>query len=321
MTSEAETALVAVERVSEYAVLKAEGEGEGEGGGEGKGEGSGKAVQSAPPDGWPAHGALALTDLRMAYRADTPEVLAGVTLAIPAGARVGIVGRTGAGKSSLIAALLRTADVQAGKIEVDGVDTRRVPRGALRRAISYVPQEAVLFSGSVRKNLDVLGAHGGAEGEGRLWAALQAVGLAGGGAGGGPPRIEGSLEAVQVGEGGGNFSAGERQLLCIARAMLKRARVVVMDEATASVDAAGDERVQGAMQQAFQGATQLIVAHRINTVLGCDYILCMDRGRVGEWGKPEELLRREGGLFRCLVEESARKGGGGASGGSGAVHV
>jgi ABC-type multidrug transport system fused ATPase/permease subunit len=238
------------------------------------------------------------------YRRDTPEVLKGVSVCIPAGARVGVVGRTGAGKTSLIAALLRTADVQSGSITLDAVDTASVPRTRLRGVISYVPQEAVLFTGSVRKNLDVLGQHSGAGGEERLWEALRAVGLVGG-ATSGAARID-SLEGTQVGEGGGNFSAGERQLICIARAMLKRARVVVMDEATASVDAAGDELVQAALRKAFEGATTLVVAHRINTVLDSDLILCMQDGRVAEFGPPQELLRK-GGLFRDLVEESSAK--------------
>ncbi len=295
MLSDAETALVAVERLAEYADLPVEGDGE---------EAEKQHQQQQPPSAWPTAGAITLSNVCLRYRRDTPEVLKGVSVCIPAGARVGVVGRTGAGKTSLIAALLRTADVQSGSITLDAVDTASVPRTRLRGVISYVPQEAVLFTGSVRKNLDVLGQHGGAGGEKRLWEALRAVGLVGG-ATSGAARID-SLEGTQVGEGGGNFSAGERQLICIARAMLKRARVVVMDEATASVDAAGDELVQAALRKAFEGATTLVVAHRINTVLDSDLILCMQDGRVAEFGPPQELLRK-GGLFRDLVEESSAK--------------
>jgi ABC-type multidrug transport system fused ATPase/permease subunit len=220
-------------------------------------------------------------------------VLRGVTAALPSGVRVGVVGRTGAGKSSLVAALLRTADVQGGCVMLDGVDTAGLPLPALRRAITLVPQDAALFAGTVRRNLDALGEHPDAA----LGAALRAVGLDArlGGAGG--------LNA-NVAEGGANFSAGERQLLAIARALLRKARVVVLDEATASVDAAGDAVVQRALREHLQGATVLTIAHRLQTVLDSDLVIVMGEGRVAEMGTPDELLEK-GGLFLALVKESS----------------
>jgi ABC-type multidrug transport system fused ATPase/permease subunit len=278
MRSDVESSMVAVERVQEYATLRGEG---AAGGG------------APPPPGWPASGALAFTGLTLAYRAGTPQVLRGVTAALPSGVRVGVVGRTGAGKSSLVAALLRTADVQGGCVMLDGVDTAGLPLPALRRAITLVPQDAALFAGTVRRNLDALGEHPDAA----LGAALRAVGLDArlGGAGG--------LNA-NVAEGGANFSAGERQLLAIARALLRKARVVVLDEATASVDAAGDAVVQRALREHLQGATVLTIAHRLQTVLDSDLVIVMGEGRVAEMGTPDELLEK-GGLFLALVKESS----------------
>jgi ABC-type multidrug transport system fused ATPase/permease subunit len=244
-----------------------------------------------------------LQGLTLAYRVGTPLVLRGVTASLPAGARVGVVGRTGAGKSSLLAALLRTADVQGGCVRVDGVDTAALPLPALRRAITLVPQDAALFAGSVRRNLDALGERG----DGEIEGALRAVGLSARLGGGG-----GALDLdARVAEGGANFSAGERQLLSLARALLRRTRLVLLDEATASIDAAGDALVQRAIKEHFKGATVITIAHRLQTVLDSDVIIVVEGGCVAEAGPPAQLMER-GGLFAQLV----REGGGAGCGGS-----
>jgi ABC-type multidrug transport system fused ATPase/permease subunit len=218
---------------------------------------------------------------------------------------VGIVGRTGAGKSSLVAALFRTADVVAGGggdeaawggVVLDGLPAARVPLPRLRAALSLVSQDAAVFEGSVRRNLDLLGAHG----DDALRAALASVGLAALG-----------LDA-DVAAGGANLSGGERQLLCLARAFLRRARVVVLDEASASVDARTDAALQAAVKRSFAGATVITIAHRINTVLASDLVLDKDAGRVLEAGAPAELLADPGSAFAGLVRESARAGAGSA---------
>ena len=251
-------------------------------------------------------------------------MLKGLNVSIPGGVRVGVVGRTGAGKSSLFAALLRTGDVEGGEIFLDGVPISRPPLPVLRKAIALVPQEAYLFSGTVRRNLDPLGLYK----EEELWEALEAVGLKGGGtstststsststnSGSSTSSSITSLEAP-VAEGGLNMSGGERQLLTIARALLKKhgAALVLMDEATASLDPARDALVQNALRAAFSGSgsggeprnspTVLIIAHRVHTVMDCDYILGLRGGRVVEFAPPGELLKDEHSLFAGLVRES-----------------
>ena len=256
-------------------------------------------------DAWPAAGALSVRDLGLVYRPNTPAALTGFSLEVPAGTRLGICGRTGAGKSSLLAALFRTADLQSGAVEIDGVDVKRVPLAVLRRRLTFIPQDALLFQGTVRRNLDVLGEHADAA----LWRALEAVGMAeavrrlGGGGGGGGDGL-----TAEVAEGGTNFSAGERQLLTIARALLRRSKLVVLDEATASTDSTTDAAVQRALREAFAGSTTLTVAHRLNTVIDSDIIAVLGGGRLLEAGPPGELLRRPGGAFAALVAESQAGG-------------
>jgi ABC-type multidrug transport system fused ATPase/permease subunit len=230
----------------------------------------------------------------MRYRPNTPEVLRGLSAVLPGGSRIGVCGRTGAGKSSLIAALFRTADEQSGSILIDGLDTAAMPLHSLRSSLALVPQDAALFRGSLRRNLDVLG---GSSDE-QLWAALEAVGLR---------AAVSSLEA-QVAEGGANFSAGERQLISIARAFLRQAKIVVLDEATANVDSSGDALVQAAFKSAFRGATVITVAHRLATILDSDLILVLKEGVIAEMGPPQALLQDAASLFSGLVQESARAG-------------
>lgn len=289
MSSDVESSLVAVERVTEYSALAVEAR-----------------VAPAPsveesrgwelvqPDSWPSVGKIELRNLHMRYRVDSPEILRGVSVIIPGGSRVGVCGRTGAGKSSLVAALFRTADViegDEGGVFLDGVPTARVPLPQLRSALSLVPQDAALFLGTIRRNLDPLRFSA----DGDVWAAIDAVGLRG---------AVPSLDAP-VAEGGSNFSAGERQLLCFARALLRKSRVVVLDEATASVDAAGDASVHAAVLKAFVGVTIISIAHRVETIIASDLIIVMDQGRILECAPPSALLADEGSAFSALVRESS----------------
>ena len=213
--------------------------------------------------------------------------------------RVGVVGRTGAGKSSLTVALFRLVELAAGRILIDGVDLRGVGLPRLRSKLSIIQQEPVLFRGSLRYNLAPVddGAH--PLSDAACWDALRRSGL--------EDKVRslgGGLE-WDVAEAGANLSAGERQLLCMARALLRRASILVMDEATASVDHATDARIQQMVRTELRGAcTVLTVAHRLNTVVFYDQVLLLDRGAVLEHGPPLELLGRAGGGFRKLAEES-----------------
>mmetsp|Transcript_34101 Transcript_34101/g.79232 ORF Transcript_34101/g.79232 Transcript_34101/m.79232 type:complete len:384 (+) Transcript_34101:3-1154(+) len=234
-------------------------------------------------------GAVAVTGLRLRYREDLPEVLKGVDFACPKGAKVGICGRTGSGKSSIFMALARLADVTAGCAVVAGADAAQLPLRELRRRIAWVPQEPQLFSGSLRFNLDPLGEHS----DEQLWAALRSV------------QMADSLRTLDlpVAERGSNFSVGERQLLSLARALLQRRSVLCMDEAFANVDFATDGKVQAAVRALTHEdkATVLVIAHRLQTLADADHVIVMEEGRVAEQGSPNELLRRNGAYARLAT--------------------
>ena len=231
----------------------------------------------------------------------------GVNFAAPPGSKLGVVGRTGAGKSSLLAALLRLTEprrTEAGGcgVLIDGVDVASVPLSLLRRAVSVIPQEPVLYAGTLRSNLDPFCAATDAE----CWEALEAVRLsplfAAPGRGGLSARVE---------ESGCNLSAGQRQLVCLARAILRRCMVVVVDEATANVDADTDAAIQRAIRTHFAGATVITIAHRLQTIMDSDLVIVVGEGRVKEAGEPGALTKVPGGAFAELLREAEAKSGGG----------
>lgn len=258
------------------------------------------ANHPAPPANWPHSGEIVIKDYRMRYRPNTPQVLHGLSVAIRAGMRIGIVGRTGAGKSSLTQAVLRlvTDDCHSGQIVVDGVDIDTVGLTALRKGFSIVPQDVVMFSGTIRSNLDPT--HAFAGNDEALWRALEGVGM-----GDKVRSMDKALDAP-VAEFGANLSQGERQLLCLSRCLLQRRPIIIMDEASSSLDAESDRRIQAAIRHAFTGSTMLVVAHRLNTIIDSDAILVMDAGRCSEFGHPHELLAKGAGasIFAALVEET-----------------
>lgn len=205
----------------------------------------------------------------------------------------------------LVFAVTRIVELSGGRILIDGTDTRLIGLAKLRRNLAVIPQDPVLFSGTLRSNLDPFNDFR----DEQLYETLEKVGLykGNGGIGGSthslnPLRIE-SLDD-HVAEGGSNFSVGQRQLMVIGRALLRGARIVVIDEATASVDSETDAAIQVVMRREFTSATCITVAHRINTILDSDYILVMDDGRVAEFDEPTKLLRK-GGLFRDLVKAAS----------------
>jgi ABC-type multidrug transport system fused ATPase/permease subunit len=272
---------------------------------------------------WPAKGEIELRSVRLRYRPGLELVLgkpqqpeaeggaagAGLSFRVAAGEKVGICGRTGAGKSSLMVALFRIVELEEGEgsIVVDGVDIATVPLQTLRSRLSIIPQDPVLFSGSLRYNLDPFNQFSDEE----VWGVLRAA------------RMEAVVRALpdgllaEVAEKGENFSGGERQLLCVGRVLLRRSKVIVMDEATASVDTGTDARIQQMMRDEFAQMTVLCIAHRLDTIVDADRILVLDNGLVGEYGSPAELMAREGhGLFWQLLHERD-DGAGGAQQGKG----
>jgi len=245
---------------------------------------------------WPQRGDIRLKDITMAYRSDTPTVLNGISLDIKGGERVGVVGRTGCGKSSLLSTILRLVNLKSGSIEIDGVDISKVGLHTLREKTAIIPQDPSILTGTVRFNLDPFGMKSDAE----LWGALEKSQL--------KARIEkaeGQLDS-KVDEGGGNFSIGELQLMCLARALLRKlpaGGLLLLDEATSSLDAATDEVIQRVIRAEFT-CTTITIAHRIQTLLDYDRIVVLDAGKVKEFDSPKALLQRPGSEFASLAKEA-----------------
>jgi ABC-type multidrug transport system fused ATPase/permease subunit len=257
------------------------------------------APGAAPPAEWPTRGAISYRGVWMRYRPELDPVLRGVSFDVAPGDKVGIVGRTGSGKSSLIVTLFRLVEPFAGAIELDGIDLLTLGLDDVRGRIAAIPQDPVLFSGSVRTNLDPYGRHA----DGELWDALGHVAL---------KAVVAALPeglGARVAEGGDNFSVGQRQLLCVARALLRRPRVLVADEATASVDAETDALIQRTIRREFADCTVLTIAHRINTILDSTRVLVMEDGVVGEYDTVPVLMGRSTSSFRAMVVESGLEAG------------
>ncbi|CAL0302522.1 unnamed protein product [Lupinus luteus] len=278
--SRAENSFNAVERVDTYIDLETEA--------------PGIIETNRPPPGWPASGSIEFEDVVLRYRPELPPVLHGLSFTVPPTEKVGVVGRTGAGKSSMLNALFRLVELQKGRIIIDGCDISMFGLADLRKVLTIIPQSPVLFSGTVRFNLDPFNEHNDAN----LWEALERAYLKDV-----IRRNPFGLEA-QVSEGGDNFSVGQRQLLSLARALLRRSKVLVLDEATAAVDVRTDALIQKTIRQEFQSCTMLIIAHRLNTIIDCNRILLLDDGRVLEYNSPEELLVNEGSAFYKMVQST-----------------
>ncbi|GAM86695.1 hypothetical protein ANO11243_047140 [Dothideomycetidae sp. 11243] len=279
-TVEVETNIVSVERVLEYAALPSEA--------------PEVISKHRPPTSWPSKGALSFNNYSTRYREGLDLVLRDINLSIKSHEKVGVVGRTGAGKSSLTLALFRIIEAAGGDVTIDGLSTSSIGLMDLRKRLAIIPQDAALFEGTIRDNLDPSHVHDDTE----LWSALDNARLRDH-----VSTMAGQLDA-QIHEGGSNLSQGQRQLVSLARALLTPSNILILDEATAAVDVETDALLQTTLRSnMFKDRTIITIAHRINTILDSDRIVVLDKGRVAETGKPSELVRSRG-LFYELVREA-----------------
>ena len=286
MASELETKMNAVERVVEYLDKPLESDHE-----------TAPKVLAALPTAWPQKGKLEVTGLNMRYRPGLPLVLKDLTFTAMAGEKLGVCGRTGSGKSSLFVALFRVVEPASGTIAIDGVDASTLGLHLLRSKMAMIPQDPFMFAGTIRTNLDPFDEHP----EVALWEVLAKVGLR--------SMVEDAAKKMdmEVVDNGANFSLGQRQLLCMGRALLRNSRVLMMDEATASVDMDSDALIQRTVREAFADCTVLTIAHRLNTIMDSDKVAFLDNGTMAEFGDPADLLKDKNGLFTKLVEQSGKK--------------
>ncbi|KAF1313526.1 Multidrug resistance-associated protein 1, partial [Globisporangium splendens] len=280
--SKVETEMVCPERLQEYIDVPQEA--------------PARILTMDPPSypEWPSTGSLQFHHVSFRYKPSDPLVLKDVSFSVNAGEKVGIVGRTGAGKSSLTMALFRISEIASGSIIIDGVDVGKIGLKTLREKLSIIPQNPVLFKGTVRNCLDPFNEYS----DDALWDSIRNVGLS--------DRLNEEAHKLEyaVDEDGENFSVGERQMLCMARALLRHSRIVIFDEATAAIDRETDKRLQHVIRTAFAASTVLTIAHRLDTVLDSDRILVLDGGQAIAFAPPQELVQRGEGLFCDLIQES-----------------
>ncbi|MEE6486330.1 hypothetical protein FKM82_014574 [Ascaphus truei] len=272
MTSELETNIVAVERVHEYIELENE---------------ASWVTEPRPPPNWPDKGVVQFIDYTVRYRPELDLVLQGISCKVESMEKIGIVGRTGAGKSSLTNCIFRIIESSGGKIMIDGVDISTIGLHDLRQKLTIIPQDPVLFSGSLRMNLDPFHQYSDED----IWKALALSHL--------KLYVEGLQEKLshEVSEGGENLSVGQRQLLCLARALLRKSKILILDEATAAVDLETDNLIQRTIRSEFSDCTVLTIAHRLHTIMDSNRVMVLDAGKIIEFGSPDELLQRQGHFF------------------------
>ncbi|XP_066562799.1 ATP-binding cassette sub-family C member 4 [Amia ocellicauda] len=279
-SAEVENLMTSVERVLEYTDLDSEAP---------------WVTQKRPPQEWPTHGQVTFEGVNFAYSTNGPVVLKNMRAVFRAKEKVGIVGRTGAGKSSLISALFRLTEPE-GNIFIDGVLTSEIGLHDLRQKMSIIPQDPVLFTGTMRKNLDPFNQHTDED----LWNALQEV------------QLKGVVEELpckietELAEAGSNFSVGQRQLVCLARAILRKNCILIIDEATANVDPRTDELIQKTIREKFKDCTVLTIAHRLNTIIDSDRILVLEAGRINEYDEPYVLLQNNDSIFYKMVQQTGK---------------
>jgi len=246
---------------------------------------------------WPKEGVIEYENFTLKYRPDTEIVLKDLSFKVSSGEKIGIVGRTGSGKSTIALSLFRIVEPLAGKIWIDGVDISQIGLETLRKNITIIPQEPTIFSGTLRSNLDPFNEYS----EREILEVIQKAQL--------DNLITTNNKGIDfpINEGGGNLSAGEKQLICIARAVLRKSKIIVMDEATASIDINTEHSIQELMNDAFKDSTMLIIAHRINTIINCNKVMVLSYGELKEFDTPENLLSDKNSMFSALVKEIKHK--------------
>lgn len=282
-TAELENQMTSVERVYEYANIEPEPPTESE-------------DQHRPPKNWPTRGAITFDSLSMRYTKTSDCVLKGLTLDIHHKEKIGIVGRTGAGKSSIIQAIFRLAHNE-GSICIDGIETANLGLDDLRSKISIIPQDPILFSGNIRTNLDPFKE----KSDDQIWSALAQVEL---------KQIVAEMPNgldERMSDGGSNFSMGQRQLVCLARAILRKNKILILDEATANIDPETDRLIQTSIRDNFRDCTVLTIAHRLHTIMDSDKVLVVDAGTAVEFDHPFILLNNVGGFLSQLVAQTGEE--------------
>ena len=278
ITSNVENLMTSVERVITYTKLDSE---------------PGYKLKRLPPKHWPSKGRIAFRDVSLIYYPGGPQVLKNINLEIKGGEKIGVAGRTGAGKSSFVAALLRMPDA-GGDVIIDDVRLKGINIQEARRCISVLGQSPVLFSGSLRRNLDLMDQFQDVD----LWRALDEVRLKRM-----VENLEGQLD-YELLERGANVSVGERQLICLARVLLQQNKIIILDEPTAHVDPDTEQTIWNTVREKLRNSTVIIIAHRLNTIRDCDKILVFREGRVVEVGTLDELLKTEGSELSGLARAS-----------------
>ena len=276
--TQVENLMTAVERVITYTELDPE---------------PGYNVKRLHPEKWPEKGSITFQDVSMSYYPGGTQVLRNISLSIKAGAKIGVVGRTGSGKSSFAAALMRMPEAE-GDILIDDVLLRNINLKESRRAITVLGQNPALFSGSLRKNLDVIEQFQDAE----LWQALEQVQVKNL-----VESLEGQLD-YELLENGANLSIGERQLICLARVLLHQKKIVILDEPTAHVDPDTERTIWNVVHEKLSDSTVITVAHRLNTITNCDKILVLDSGEVDGFDSFQVLCNRPGNKLHEMAQKS-----------------
>ncbi|KAK4788923.1 hypothetical protein SAY86_020242 [Trapa natans] len=259
--------MISVERILQYSRLKSE---------------AALLIEDNRPQGhWPKNGTIDFKNLQIRYVEHLPSIIKNINCTFPGKQKISVVGRTGSGKSTLIQALFRIVEPREGSIVIDGVDIHKIGLLDLRSKLSIIPQDPTMFQGTVRGNLDPLEQYSDKE----VWEVII------------------FLHAHNFAENGENWSAGQRQLFCIGRALLKKSSIIVLDEATSSVDYATNEIIQKIINAEFKNKTVVAIAHRIHTVIDNDLVLVLSDGRVAEFDSPSKLLEKEDSFFSKLIKE------------------